>query len=1019
MRIISMLLCNMQIWLGESGEKWSFGASTLQRSFRATGIMNELTDAQREALKTLPASFLVKLRAAVAQKRELDEAMAVEEDRVNRLRDMVQEWKSQHEQAFEAGMSELQRRLESSEEGASQAMAHSDKTKQAQIAALDEQLLRRGDELERIDKQINERQTKIDETKAQLADLQLSMENKRLLIEALSGGGNFLGRTAGQSVTRRAAMTLVRADGKPRAGTIRGPLAPMTPRASLLQSNSMVAGGTPRSPRPGSNHSTPRTIAEVLEEKEAEPVNSPEMAESVSKVDMETVPARVALESLLELLLDPSALLVTTMSTLFRGNDMDRLAKAMVEIFATNGEFMPLLKAALEREVQGTHDIGTLFRSNSVASRLMSSFSRSVGIDYLKSLLKPKIDAIIAAKEDLEVDAMKIAEDQVAAQRQTVEVNPQVITAHVARICELATDILTAVLNAKSRAPLEYYQIANLLKEVVCKKFPDQVRIAIGGYLFLRLMCPVIFLPPEEFGYHFDTVASEAKRTLVLVSKVLQNLANFQPKFVEELMMPFSPFVVTNMPIVEEYFNFMATVPESALPSILPEYPIRQRLREILTIMSQHQTKLVQALASNTEEAATEQCVQLWSFNKAPKLISLYNRLSTLAASLPYPDDSPDVRAFYDFLVPPTRASTPAKRPGWARVSVSSAVAPQLSLPLADLTTQAVVPHALLAILETSTRLDFTSAENAELAGALLPLFEYRDQSLLLVRSAADVFLSSPTKSNRPLSDSIAAKAFTLWAEYILPSVSKATLGSTVFSMVAKKEILPRREVIMEITTSFLECMIAALNDLPDPVYQFCHHLFNTPRFGAATVVQFIFMSFWVKALEDPDTFQLPTGGGDRLVKKGLLMVADHIVLIATGSRDRQNATVDTFLTTMNTKITDAVTAWMQKPKAPASAASPSQSSPSGDTNTPPSPSSQKIRRPVQWVTVSESLDSLRVFLGRNMSSLTAILERSTSEQRYVKFTVSEVVSMLVKHVVAKPAGTGGAAANASSADLN
>jgi hypothetical protein len=911
--------------------------------------MDELTDAQREALKQLPIAFLAKLRTAVAQKRELDEQMAVEEDRVNRLREVVQDWKVRHETAYDEAMKTIQQRLESSEAGVSQAVAHGDRTKQLQLASLDEQLTRRKAEIDKIEAQISERQASIEQVKSEISDMHVIMEKKRSLLDALASGG-VTPRNPGQAVTRRPAMTLYKADG-------------VTQRPAAASFLSPRSNGTPRSAR--------EMLLDEIDRDQ--PLNTPETAEPLSKIDIDMVPARVVLESLLELILEPSQVLVQTLGAQVRPNEQEKLARCWVEIFASHGEIMDMLQQTILREVENTQEIGTLFRSNSMASRIMSIFSRSIGMEYLKSLLKPKIDAIISANEDLEIDTMKIAGDQIEAQRETVEVSAHVVENNVTKLTEHAIDFLQTIMAGKAKAPLEYYKISSLLKELVRQKFPQQWKIAIGGYLFLRLMCPCIFLPPDDFGYNFETVAPESKRTLVLVSKILQNLANLQPKFVEEIMAPFSKFVTFNMHSLEQYFEAMTNVPVGTPPTSLPEYNIRARLREVLSLASANQARLAAALAPESEKAP-EVFTQLWSFNQAPKLLVVYNKLTLAAASGQLSEESPDVTAFIDFLVPPTNAIAPIMK----LASRESLVA---SLPLDQLLHPPPEAHVLSAILETSTRLDFSAVENAELAASLYPVWEYRGRTPELISDALDAFLRSPTKSNRPLLDSVAAHVFSSWCHHLLLPLVKTTLSSPVMQLAGKKESLSQREVLLDISGNFINAIIAALPNLPENLHAVCHRIASSPRFGVPTAAQFILSLLWVKALEDPESWTVPTGGGDRQIKKCLLMVSDIITLVSTAERDKQNAAVDNFLTTSHSKFIDAVTAWIKfsNPKKP----------------------SQEIAR-LPWADAATAIDHLRIFIAKNMSSISAILEKTTSEAKFVKFTIAEAISQMVKHAAAK-----------------
>lgn len=453
--------------------------------------MNELTDAQKEALKTLPPAFLAKLRAAVSQKRDLDEQWAAEEERVGRLRDMIQDWKTKHEKSYKDAMDAIQARLTSSEAGVSQSLAHVDRKQQLQIQTLDDQLARRRGEIEKIDAQIIERQHRMDEMKAKIGEIHGLMERKRALVDSFSTG-NVTPRGGTSAVSRRPAMTLFKSDGK--AHRISSVSAPLSARASE----------TPASPK------SPNPSPLLDEEDRNEPLNTPETAEPLSKFDIDMVPARVILESLQEIILEPSGYFLSILSAQVRPNEQEKLGRAWVEIFATNGEFMNMLRTTVEREVESTQEIGTLFRSNSMASRMMSIFSRNIGMDYIRSLLKPKIDAIISDKEDLEIDTMKI--DEMAAEGSKDGTLPpipaHVIDNNITKLTEHAIDFIQTIMAGKTKAPLEFYQISQLLKEIVAVKFPSQWKIAIGGYLFLRLMCPCIFLPPDDFGCNFVRNAS-------------------------------------------------------------------------------------------------------------------------------------------------------------------------------------------------------------------------------------------------------------------------------------------------------------------------------------------------------------------------------------------------------------------------------------------------------------------------------------------------------------------------------
>lgn len=438
-------------------------------------------------------------------------------------------------------------------------------------------------------------------------------------------------------------------------------------------------------------------------------------------------------------------------------------------------------------------------------------------------------------------------------------------------------------------------------------------------------------------------------------------------------MAPFSNFVTFNMHSVEHYFDFMALAepPANAKPAYQPEFPIRLRLREVLALCSSNFQRLSAALQTTNTGVATEEFIQLWSFNKAPKLMTLYNKLYQLANVQPYPQDSADVQAFMEMIVPTPAAISPIMK----TASRASVVA---MLPLSQLTNPPEQPFVVLAVLETSTRQDFSAVENSELAAALFPIWEHSGRTPELIQLCLDIFVRSPTKSNRPLLDSAAAKIFSLWTKHLVSGVVKSAFGPAIINLSSKGEAISKREVMLDIAGNFLLQIQLSLAELPDELLKLCKFIANHPRYGVTTVIEFVYCLIFIKALEDPEAYNVSTLGGDRIVRKGMLMVADQILLVATGARERQNAAVDNFLTGWHTQVTEVVTKWLA-------------------TET-----GKRMAVPaLTWNNVSGALDALRVFLGKNMSSISAILEKSTNEPRYVKFTMVEAIEQMIKHTAA------------------
>lgn len=70
--------------------------------------------------------------------------------------------------------------------------------------------------------------------------------------------------------------------------------------------------------------------------------------------------------------------------------------------------------------------------------------------------------------------------------------------------------------------------ICGCLQKSVAGKWPDERLVrarVVSGFIFLRLLCPAL-LNPRQFGLVGEQPTPSATRSLVMVAKCLQNLAN-------------------------------------------------------------------------------------------------------------------------------------------------------------------------------------------------------------------------------------------------------------------------------------------------------------------------------------------------------------------------------------------------------------------------------------------------------------------------------------------------------------
>lgn len=192
--------------------------------------------------------------------------------------------------------------------------------------------------------------------------------------------------------------------------------------------------------------------------------------------------------------------------------------------------FVKFLTDIFGQEVELTDSMQTLFRGNCVASKIMSYCFKTFGSKYLKDLLEPHIPSS-QLNISYEIDSSKLEEDG------DIEVNQR-------NLLKLTKQILDSILSSSGDFPPQLNLMCICLRKVLCKKYPysDTYLKAVGTVIFLRFINPAI-VSPYESGIVDKPPPPKIMRGLMLVSKILQNIANNVEFAKEEHMLPINDFV--------------------------------------------------------------------------------------------------------------------------------------------------------------------------------------------------------------------------------------------------------------------------------------------------------------------------------------------------------------------------------------------------------------------------------------------------------------------------------------------
>ncbi|KAF9540942.1 Ras GTPase activating protein ira2 [Mortierella hygrophila] len=253
-------------------------------------------------------------------------------------------------------------------------------------------------------------------------------------------------------------------------------------------------------------------------------------------------------EKLIDLIASPDLNLVLSLCHVCPVSEIDDLAVVLLHVFESRGLAMPLLKAIIMKEVRETGE-SELFRRNCMATRLLTVFAKLNGAEYLKSTLQPLLNALMTlpAQGSYELDPARLGPEE----------DDNVNFENLKNMAQVFLDTIT---DSASKVPNSFKEVCWYLSQAVGERFPDAKFTAVGGFIFLRFLCPAIVAPESDGLLHAPIENTKVRRGLLLITKVIQNLANnvlFGAK--EPFMIVLNTFLTSNIHKVTRFLGNIST----------------------------------------------------------------------------------------------------------------------------------------------------------------------------------------------------------------------------------------------------------------------------------------------------------------------------------------------------------------------------------------------------------------------------------------------------------------------------
>ncbi|KAJ8132134.1 hypothetical protein O1611_g1491 [Lasiodiplodia mahajangana] len=287
-----------------------------------------------------------------------------------------------------------------------------------------------------------------------------------------------------------------------------------------------------------------------------------------------------------------------------------------------------MFTSVLTYQFDTTPEYSSLLRANTPVSRMMTTYTRrGPGQSFLRTVLADRINSLIELQDlDLEINPLKVYErmcEQIEEDtgslpetlpkgitgEQAAE-NPQVqaiIEPRLTMLTDIANGFLSTIIDGLDEAPYGIRWICKQIRSLTKRKYPeanDQVICTlIGGFFFLRFINPAI-VTPKSYMLIDGMPAERPRRTLTLIAKMLQNLAN-KPSYAKEpYMAKLSPFIQQNKDRVNKFMLDLCEVQDFYESLEVDQYVALTKNNLELTITLNE----IYAMHSLIEKHSTELC---------------------------------------------------------------------------------------------------------------------------------------------------------------------------------------------------------------------------------------------------------------------------------------------------------------------------------------------------------------------------------------------------------------------------
>jgi len=320
------------------------------------------------------------------------------------------------------------------------------------------------------------------------------------------------------------------------------------------------------------------------------------------------------------------------------GKDAETLVHGILLIFQRHNRMIELIFDMIDAELKTCPNPMQLFRGEEFPPRMIRAFTRLTGVSFAQRVLGGLIEEIMDNDIFIKLDT-----------RFDDETTEAIDLGQMINLCTLWCErFVEAILNSLPEFPVDFLRIARYLTQQTKQKWdtdPTAVKSAVAGFVFLRFFCPCI-ASPQNWG--FKACSPNAMKTLLLIGKVLQCLANGVSTFKEDSLKCMDFFLIKHQNRVNAFVNEIQNWPPKIFggtegPSVL-EAMCHKKRPDIMKNQDSTMNYLVNHTWKYNLEVSSHTRFEVLLETLTPYLQAGPDGHQTLGSSFPSSDDHPVVK---------------------------------------------------------------------------------------------------------------------------------------------------------------------------------------------------------------------------------------------------------------------------------------------------------------------------------------------------------------------------------------